>query len=58
MASCPWCGSDLFGYTMSTPEKNIDGRKITGVACCPSCKWSGIGENYIELDDDNIRISY
>jgi hypothetical protein len=58
MAACPWCGSDLFGYSQSLSEKNMKGRKVTGVACCPWCKWSDTGEKYLYLDDDEVKIPY
>jgi len=58
MPSCPLCGTDLYGYTKSILDKNTKGRKETGVACCPWCKWSGTGEKYIDLDNDDVRIPY
>jgi len=58
MVSCPWCGSDLYGYNTQVPDKSGRGKVKTGIACCPWCKWSGKGDQYIDLDDDEERIPY
>lgn len=56
MTKCPCYGSDLFGY--EKPYDRLNRGKVIGVACCPWCKWTGTGEQYRDLDDDDVKIPY
>lgn len=56
MAKCPCCGSKLYGY--ERPYDRLNRSKNVGVACCPWCKWTGTGEKYRDLEDDEVRIPY